>query len=56
MTELEKILVTYFDLQGWSIVIDGDRLEAVMSSGYGSGPAVIDLRNLAQCIAGGLLT
>lgn len=50
MTELEKILVAYFEHQGWAIVTDDDRLEAELPSGYGSGPAVIDLRDLAQCI------
>jgi hypothetical protein len=44
-------LVAFFVLEGWEIEIsETGRTLAVQASGYGSGPAVIDLDALAEHI------
>jgi hypothetical protein len=55
MTEQETLalLVAFFQRDNWLIENDEhDHIVAVMSSGYGSGPAVIDLTNLVRDIHG----
>lgn len=57
MTEAQMLteLVAYFEHNdGWSIENDArGHILAVMSSGYGSGPAVIDLTGLVKHLTGG---
>ena len=43
-----RALILFFESQGWTI--DLKQWEAVMPSGYGSGPAVIDLDKLTTVI------
>ena len=46
--QLEMLLVMYFENDGWKTeIIDGE-IQAIMGSGYGSGPIVIEISKLAQ--------
>jgi hypothetical protein len=45
-----QTLMRHFEGNFWRIIIDGAKVEAEMSSGYGDGPAVIDLDELANDI------
>jgi hypothetical protein len=41
----------WFVEQGWQVVqADAEKIEAVMPSGYGSGPAIIDVIALVEAI------
>jgi hypothetical protein len=51
VTTLEK-LVMFFSRDGWSIETNNGQVIAVQSSGYGSGPAEIDLVKLADYLDG----
>jgi hypothetical protein len=51
VTTLEK-LIMFFSRDGWSIETNNGEVLAVQSSGYGSGPAVIDLVKLAEHLDG----
>jgi hypothetical protein len=50
-TTMLNILVTFFQRANWTIEIDLGSTIAVMPSGYGSGPAIIDLTSLAETMA-----
>jgi hypothetical protein len=43
-----KLLIEFFEREGWEIDIDRDHILMLMPSGYGSGPAVVDLTALAE--------
>jgi hypothetical protein len=43
-----KLLIEFFEREGWEIDIDQGRVLMLMPSGYGSGPAVVDLTALAE--------
>jgi hypothetical protein len=46
--QLEVAITKWFEQQGWSIEADQGHVVAVMSSGYGSGPATVDITDLCQ--------
>jgi hypothetical protein len=50
MTKQEALvkLVAFFEREQWRIESESDRIIAVQSSGYGSGPFVVDLTSLAE--------
>jgi hypothetical protein len=43
-----KLLVEFFEQDGWAIDIDRDHIVAILPSDYGSGPAVVDITALAE--------
>jgi hypothetical protein len=47
-----KLLIEFFEREGWEIDIDRDHILMLMPSGYGSGPAVVDLTELAEYLQG----
>jgi hypothetical protein len=42
----------WFEDQGWAIEAEAHRIVAVQASGYGSGPAVVSVTDLARVICG----
>jgi hypothetical protein len=48
--QLMSILEDYFEREGWHIERFPLKVEAVMPSGYGSGPAVVNLTSLCSTI------
>ncbi len=51
MERLIKLLKSYFESELWCIVVEDKRIIALMSSGYGSGPAEVDITALAHFLA-----
>ena len=47
---LVRVLIEWFEENDWTIEREGDRVVAVMASGYGSGPATVDLTELAKIL------
>jgi hypothetical protein len=47
---LTRDLCRHFYDEDWDIEVEGARVAAVMSSGYGSGPSVIDLNKLTAVV------
>ena len=52
--QLVLILKSFFEAEHWSIEATEDDILAVQGSGYGSGPSVINLTDLAKTITEGM--
>lgn len=48
--ELLRQVIEWFEGEGWEIEREEHRVVALMSSGYGSGPAEVDITALATRI------
>lgn len=47
-SQLEMLLLMYFQKENWKIEIEDNEIVAIQSSGYGSGPSVVEISKLAQ--------
>jgi hypothetical protein len=49
--EILVVLVAFFEREQWRIEANANQITAVQNSGYGSGPSVIDLTELAELLS-----